>query len=199
MYRNLAPRGSQARAFGALGYTLKRRIEKEWMSHSGFLATIHPICDTERVSRQLRSARSQVVRKAMHEGLFKIFCVRYRRQDLPLGPSKMFFSRQDSTQIPSHLGGGGACICRSVWRRGGYGRIRDGTRALELAADSREATLGYGARSMSTSMVTASRPKGGKHETIGEEDYRDGRSREVWRWRSSWSAVAGIPYTEVFE
>jgi hypothetical protein len=49
----------------------------------------------------------------------------------------------------------------SVCWLGGHGRISGGTRVLELAAESREAALGYGARSTSTSMLTQSRPKWG--------------------------------------
>ena len=49
----------------------------------------------------------------------------------------------------------------SVWWRGGYGRISGGLRMWELAGESREATLGYGAHSTSTSVLAPSRPKGG--------------------------------------
>jgi hypothetical protein len=54
-------------------------------------------------------------------------------------------------------------------------------RVLEMAAEIREATLGYGARSTSTSMMTSSRPKWANATPKNEEDYRDGRSGEVWR------------------
>jgi hypothetical protein len=82
--------------------------------------------------------------------------------------------------------GNGACIFKTVWRRGGYGWISGGTRMLEVAAESREASLGYGARSTLINMLTSSRPKARKqHDTDSEEDCRDGRSGEVWRRRSS--------------
>jgi hypothetical protein len=52
---------------------------------------------------------------------------------------------------------------------------------LELAAECREAPLGYGAHSTSTSPLTSSRPKWGYYNTNNEEDYRDGKFGEVWR------------------
>jgi hypothetical protein len=57
------------------------------------------------------------------------------------------------------------CIVMCVWKRGGYGRSSGGTRVVKLAAESQEATLGYGARSTSTNMLTSRRPKGGQHDT----------------------------------
>jgi hypothetical protein len=118
-------------------------------------------------------------------GLFKTFFVLYRRQDLPLGQSDMFFHDQILLRYrPSW--GNGACIFKTVCRRGGYGWISGGTRMLELAAESREASLGYGARSTLTNMLTSSRLNTLKqHDTDSEVDCRDGRSGEVWRRRSS--------------
>jgi hypothetical protein len=48
----------------------------------------------------------------------------------------------------------------------GYGRISGGTRVWELAAESHEAPLRYGARSTSTCLMTLSRTKGGS-TTLG--------------------------------
>jgi hypothetical protein len=70
----------------------------------------------------------------------------------------IFHSIPNTTKIPSYLGGWGMYLQECVVARG-YGRISGGTRALELAAESREASLGYGARSTSTSLLTLSRPK----------------------------------------
>jgi hypothetical protein len=53
---------------------------------------------------------------------------------------------------------------RSVWWRGGYGRISGGTRALELAMVSREAKPEKGSRSPSTSHVPIERSRGGRHD-----------------------------------
>jgi hypothetical protein len=53
-------------------------------------------------------------------------------------------------------------------------------RVLEIAAEGREAALGYGARSTSISVMTSSRPKGGiQTYNNSEEEFRDGRSGEV--------------------
>jgi hypothetical protein len=50
-----------------------------------------------------------------------------------------------------------------------------------MAADNREAAPGKGARYSPTSILRSSRPKGGQHDTNGEEDRRDGRSGVVRR------------------
>jgi hypothetical protein len=55
-----------------------------------------------------------------------------------------------------------------------YGRINGGTRVLELAAESREASLGYGARSTSTNMLTSSRPKEGSTTTTSRRNVATG-------------------------
>jgi hypothetical protein len=55
---------------------------------------------------------------------------------------------------------------KRVWWRGGYGRISGGTRALELAMVSREATYGKGARSPSTSHVPVGPSRGVRHDVI---------------------------------
>jgi hypothetical protein len=77
-------------------------------------------------------------------------------------------------------------------------RISGGTHVLKPAAESREATLGYGARLTSTNMSTSSRLKaqGVKHDTSDEEECRDGRSGEVWRRRCSRSTAARKQSTE---
>jgi hypothetical protein len=86
--------------------------------------------------------------------------VSYRGQDLPLGPSDMFFHYQILLRC-SPIWGDGAHTLRGLCMRGGYGRINGGTRVFELAAESRDIAVGYGVRSASTSMLTSSRPKGG--------------------------------------
>jgi hypothetical protein len=69
---------------------------------------------------------------------------------------------------------------------------------LKLAADSREAAPGKGACWLPTSMLPSSRPKGGQHDTITKEDYRNGWSGEVRRQRSLGSAGAGKLSAEGF-
>jgi hypothetical protein len=49
----------------------------------------------------------------------------------------------------------GSAPVKKKWR-GVYGRINGGLKVLELAPDSREATLGMGARYTSTGMLTSS-------------------------------------------
>jgi hypothetical protein len=79
----------------------------------------------------------------------------YRRQDFPLGPSDMIF--QDLIllggmwQVYSGVCGGEENTDGST----------GGKRVLKLVVESREETLGYGARLMSTILLTSSRPKGG--------------------------------------
>jgi hypothetical protein len=53
---------------------------------------------------------------------------------------------------------------KSVWKRGGYGRISGGTRALERAMVSREAASGKGARSPSISLVPVEPSRGVRHD-----------------------------------
>jgi hypothetical protein len=65
-----------------------------------------------------------------------------------------------------------------------------GLRVLELAAESREASQGKGARYSLTSKSTSSLPKGEQHDNGSEEECRDGRTGEVWRRRSSGSTAA---------
>jgi hypothetical protein len=78
--------------------------------------------------------------KAMYVGLFEKIIVRYRRQDLPLGPSDMFSkTRYYSDTVP--FGGGRACIFMSVWWRGGYGRINGGLRVLDCWSSRRKAGI----------------------------------------------------------
>jgi hypothetical protein len=112
---------------------------------------------------------SQLSGKPCTEGFtYNNFCT----LPAPIPPARAVryvFLRQDTTKMflqdyMSHLGGG-ACIVMTMWRRGKYGRISGGTRVLELAADSREATIGCGARSTSTSVLTSTRPKGGSKTT----------------------------------
>jgi hypothetical protein len=73
------------------------------------------------------------------------------------------FSWQDTTRYIPTLGGWGMYL-KSVWWQGGYGRISGGTRALELAMVNREATLGHGARSPSTSLVPVEPSRGEGHD-----------------------------------
>jgi hypothetical protein len=86
--------------------------------------------------------------------------LRYWRQDLPLGPSDMFFPDYMLLRYRP-IWEEGACIFRSARGRRGNGRINGGTRMLERAAESKEEALGYGARSTSITLPTLSRPKGG--------------------------------------
>jgi hypothetical protein len=53
---------------------------------------------------------------------------------------------------------------RSVWRRGGYGRIVGGTRASELAMVSREVAPRKGAHKPSTSLVLVAPSRGARHD-----------------------------------
>jgi hypothetical protein len=53
----------------------------------------------------------------MYGGLKKENSVRYRRQDLPLGPSDMFFQYHVLLRYRPNWGGG-AYILKSVWWRG---------------------------------------------------------------------------------
>jgi hypothetical protein len=65
----------------------------------------------------------------------------------------------------------------------GYEWISGGLRALVvLLADSREEAPWTCARCSSTNMSTSGSPKGGgQHYNGSEDDFRDGRSGEVWR------------------
>jgi hypothetical protein len=86
----------------------------------------------------------------------------------------------------------------SVWRRGGYGRISGGTRALELAMVSREATPGKGARLLSTSHVPFEPSRGERHDMTEA----GGRSlAEEWlgqEWLIHRIAASRKPCTEGF-
>jgi hypothetical protein len=62
--------------------------------------------------------------------------------DLPLGLSDMFLE----TKYLHVLSRQGGDVCEMFFGEEGYGRISGGTRMLELAADSREAAQGHGAR-----------------------------------------------------
>jgi hypothetical protein len=73
-------------------------------------------------------------------------------------PICFFKTRYYEETVP--FWGIGACTFKSEQWRGGYGRINGGTWVLELATESREAPLGYGARSTSTGMLTSNRLKG---------------------------------------
>jgi hypothetical protein len=53
---------------------------------------------------------------------------------------------------------------RSVWWRGGYGRINGWTRALELAMVGREAAPRKAARSLSTSPMLVEPSQGERHD-----------------------------------
>jgi hypothetical protein len=68
-------------------------------------------------------------------------------------PICFFVTKYSSHTVPF---GGMGPISMKRKLRGGYGRINDGLRVLELAADNREATLGKGARYTSTGMLTSS-------------------------------------------
>jgi hypothetical protein len=141
--------------------------------------------------RAIIRCRERFVRRAFKN----IFCT----LPAPRSPARLVqnvFFKPYTTKIPSHLGAG-ACIFRSVWRRGGYGRVNDGTWVLELAAEYRETPLWYGACLTSTNTWTSRWPKEGRHDNISEENYRDGRSGEVWRRRSG-STTAGKPRTDGF-
>jgi hypothetical protein len=113
----------------------------------------------------MRSGRSTTVGKGHVHRAFenKIKCMLPAPKS-PARAVRYVVSRLDTTKISSHLGGW-APIFRSAWWRGGYGGINGGLRELELAAESRKATLGSCARSTSTSLLTSSRPKGGSTTT----------------------------------
>jgi hypothetical protein len=53
---------------------------------------------------------------------------------------------------------------KSVWWRGGYGRINGGTRGLEVTMINREVTPRKGARSPSTSHVPVEPSRGERHD-----------------------------------
>jgi hypothetical protein len=63
--------------------------------------------------------------------------------DLPLGQSDIFSATKYSQILSRHDGND---ICEMFFGEKGYGRIGGGTRVLEPAAYSWEATLGHGAR-----------------------------------------------------
>ena len=64
--------------------------------------------------------------------------------DLPLGLSDMFFQQLNTHRYSPVTAG--TMSADYFFGEEGYGRISGGTRVLEVAADSREATLGHGAR-----------------------------------------------------
>jgi hypothetical protein len=67
-----------------------------------------------------------------------------------------------------------------------------------MAAKTREAALGYGARSTLTITLSSTRSIWGHHGISTEEGFRDGRSGEFWRRRSSRPPSAGKPFTKGF-
>jgi hypothetical protein len=81
----------------------------------------------------------------MYKGFWKILISVHRHMDPPLGMSDMFFLVTKYSQILSRQGGGGG-VCEISFGEEGYGRINGGMRVLEMAADSREASPGHGAR-----------------------------------------------------
>jgi hypothetical protein len=82
--------------------------------------------------------------EARYGGFWKnIISVRQHR-DLPLGMSDMFFQHLNTRRYSPVTAGTMSVDC--FFGEEGYGRISDGTRVLELAADIREAALGHGAR-----------------------------------------------------
>jgi hypothetical protein len=68
----------------------------------------------------------------------------HQYMDLPLGHSEMFSQQLITERYSPVTAGTMSADC--FFGEEGYGRISGGTRVLELAADSREATLGHGAR-----------------------------------------------------
>jgi hypothetical protein len=84
--------------------------------------------------------RDHHVREAIYGGFWKIIIPIHQHRDFPLG----FFVTKYS-EILSRQGDGG-WVCEMLFGEDGYGWISGGTRVLELAADSREAALGHGAR-----------------------------------------------------
>jgi hypothetical protein len=80
----------------------------------------------------------------MYEGLWKNIIYVHRHMDLPLGMSDMFFQHLNTHRYSPVTAGTMSADC--FFGEEGYERINGGTRVLELAADSREAALGYGAR-----------------------------------------------------
>jgi hypothetical protein len=121
----------------------------------------------------MRFVRFAAIEIATYGGLVTEKHVRYRSQDLPLGPSDVFFQYQ--IQLRYHpIWGDGASVVMSVWCRRGDGRISGGTRVFESAAESREAALGYGARSTPTSPLNSSRPKEGSMTTAARRTVATG-------------------------
>jgi hypothetical protein len=83
-------------------------------------------------------------REAVYGGFWKNIISVHRHRDLPLGLSDIFFFVTKYSQILSRRRGGGG-VCEMFFGEEGYGQITGGTRVLELAAGSWEATLGHGA------------------------------------------------------
>jgi hypothetical protein len=76
----------------------------------------------------------------MNGGILKILYVHYQRQDLPLGPSDMFFHYEILLYtLPIYKK---ARVVHVKNWRGGYIRISGGWRVLELEADNREEVQG---------------------------------------------------------
>jgi hypothetical protein len=124
----------------------------------------------------MRFFRFAVIGKAMYGGLLQKYVLYGTGAKISCLAHPICLSRLHTSKMPSHLGGG-ACIFMIVWWRRGYGRISCGTRVLELAAGSREATVGYGACSTSTNLLEPAEM--GQHDTRSEKYCRDGRSDEV--------------------
>jgi hypothetical protein len=82
-------------------------------------------------------------REAMYGGFWKSILSVHQHMDLPLGQSDIISATKYSQILPRH---GGNDVCEMFFGEEGYGRISGGTRVLEMAADSREATPWCGAR-----------------------------------------------------
>jgi hypothetical protein len=68
----------------------------------------------------------------------------HKHKDLPLGLSDIFFQPLNAHIYSTVTARTMSADC--FFGEEGYGRMSGGTRVLEMAADSREAALGHGAR-----------------------------------------------------
>jgi hypothetical protein len=91
---------------------------------------------------------------------------------------------------------------KSVWWRGLYGRISGGTRALEVAMVSWEASPRKGARSLSTSHVLVEPFRGKRHDMTHEGGQWQAQERlkeavAIFRISRRWKALYGGLFKEM--
>jgi hypothetical protein len=83
-------------------------------------------------------------REAMYGGFWKKHNIRTPAHGTPARPVRYVFSATKYSHVLSRPDGNNAC--KMFFGEERYGRVNGGTRVLEMAAESWEATLGHGAR-----------------------------------------------------